>query len=136
MKKKDFIIGFALSLFLISCHDNVVVLPIKNDTQYTIAGVYLLDDSVSDEEIFNDKVYMGINLKPGGLQWISMPNFKFKDKSDTSNLYLFFFCVDSLTKSRQLKLKKGIINRSLIKKIIIPSNTIKRQDTITIKSSR
>lgn len=130
--KKSFIIGILLILMLIlSCDNMVVVLAIKNETPCAIIGTYLLDDSVSDGEIYNDKVYMGINLKPGELGWISMPNFKFHDKSDTSRLDIFVFCEDSLTKYRKLGIKKGIIGRSLIKKITIPSNSIKRTDTLT-----
>jgi hypothetical protein len=135
MKTKDFIIGFASIFLLTSCDNNVVVLSIKNETCYAITGACLLDDSVSDEEIFNDKIYMRINLRPGKLQWVSMPNFKFEDKSDTSKLDLYIFCIDSLVKYRKLGLKKGIVYRSLIKKVVIPSNTIKKQDTIVIKTS-
>jgi hypothetical protein len=133
MKRKDFIIGFVSIFLLTACDNNVPVLSIKNETHSFITGAYLLDDSISDDEIFNDKVYMGINLKPGKLQWISIPNFKFEDKSDNSKLNIYVFCLDSLSKYRKLGLKKGILYRSLIKKLVIPSSTIKKQDIITIK---
>jgi hypothetical protein len=131
--KKGFVIGFVSILSLASCHNKVEVLSIKNATRCAITGAYLLDDSVSDEEIYNNKVYMGVNLKPGELQWISMPDFKFEDKFDTSKIDIFIFCEDSLTKYRKLGVRKGIVYRALIKKIIIPSGTITKRDTITVK---
>ncbi|MGZ3758110.1 MAG: hypothetical protein ACXVAY_17180 [Mucilaginibacter sp.] len=90
MNKMNFIIGVGLILLLATCDiRNVVLLAIKNETHCVITGAYLLDDSVSDDEIYNDHVHMGINLKQDSLQWISMPNFKFEDKSDTSKLDIF-----------------------------------------------
>ena len=135
MNKISFIIiGTGLILLLATCDiENVVVLAVKNKTHYAITGAYLLDDSVSDDEIYNDRVYMGINLQQDSLRWISMPDFKFGDKSDTSELNIFIFCEDSLKKYRRLGIKQGIISRSLIKKIILQSNTIKQGDTVIIK---
>lgn len=134
MNKINFIIGVGLILLLATCDiSNVVVLAIKNESHCVITGAYLLDDSVSDDEIYNDNVHMGINLKQDSLQWISMPNFKFGDKSDTSKLDIFIFCEDSLKKYRRLGIKKGIISRSLIKKILLQSKTIKQGDTVIIK---
>ena len=133
MRQNFFIVGLIYILTTISCHNNVAVLAVKNESHCAIAGVYLLDDTVSDNEIYNDRVYMGLNIRPGDLEWIIMPDFKFNYKSDTSNLDIFLFCEDSLTKYRKLGIEKGIVSKSLIKKIIIPSNSIKKQDTLIVR---
>lgn len=106
---------------------------VRNETKSTIIGASLLDDSVSDSEIYGDSVYMEINLKAGEVEGVGMVNFKLNNQSDTSKLHLFIFNDDSLKQYRKLGIKKGIISKCLIKTMIIPLKTIKKLDTIIIR---
>ncbi|MDF2432832.1 MAG: hypothetical protein JWP44_2463 [Mucilaginibacter sp.] len=120
-------------LMLTSCENRSTILAVKNATKSTIVGASLLDDSVSDSEIYGDSVYMEIYLKSGEVEGVGMVNFRFNNQSDTSKLQLFIFNEDSLKKFRRLGVEKGIISKCLIKKMTIPLKTIKKIDTIIIR---
>ena len=135
--KKFLLIG---TLYLIttitfpSCEwQKTPVLAIKNNTNFKIIGTAMVNDSLTDSLLYTDKVLINIYDDPGESQDIGIKGFKFNNKNDSSKLYLYFLNFDIIKKYRSLKIQKGIVAKSLIRKQIIQLKTVKSFDTLFLK---
>ena len=127
------IIYAVFSTMIMSCDQNTPVLAVKNNSTCLISGASLVNDTLTDDDLYNDKVNMNIFLEPGKFQDIGVLSYKFGDQNDTSMLYLYIFREDSLKKYLQQKKVNGILTKSLIKKVVIQLNKLKKIDTIYVK---
>src|SRR5579863_7662983 len=111
MKKKlnIYIVSVASAILAMSCDQKNAVVALKNKTDQVIIGVELIDDSLTDSDLYKDQVGMNIYIEPGKFQDIGAFNFRFGEKSDTSKICLYMFYNDSLSKYRKLKMTNGIL---------------------------
>ncbi len=121
-----------------SCDRKEKVAIIKNETFAAITMV-IWDDKefgpITDSMIYNDRVYMPDRIESKSFETFTLPNREFSAASDSSNLNLYFFNLDSLWYYQKANLKKGILNRCLFKKLTIQTNRIKEPlDTIYIRT--
>ena len=134
---KEKISGMALItfclLFLYSCSENArhPTLVINNTADSPIIVAELKKDDVTDSIIYNE-VFNSIQIDPGRLDQLSAPG-NLKSYPDSFKLNILILNRDSLDVFRRKKKVKGILNRSLIKRLILQINLIKDPlDTVYI----
>jgi hypothetical protein len=128
-----FIMYSTFAILASSCDQKNAVMAVKNQTRREIIGAGLVDDSLADSDLVKEQLPMNIYVHPGKFQDVGIFDFRFGDKNDTSKLYLYIFNEDTLNKYRGLNMRKGILEKSLIKKLVIQLSTVKSLDTLYVR---
>ena len=132
-KLNIYIFFTVVAIFATACDKKNAILAVKNKTANMIIGVGLVDDTLTDSGLYKDQVAMNIYVDPGKFQDVGIFDFRFGNKNDTSKLYLYIFNNDTLNKYRKLNMQKGILEKSLIKKLVIHLNSVNSFDTLYVK---
>ena len=128
-----YLIIFAVILLTSSCDKKNSVVVIRNESTHFLVGAALDDEQVADSDLYENQVAMNINISPGKFQNIALFDFKMGNKTDSSKLYLYIFYEDSLAKYQKLKMKNGILAKTLVKQVVVQLNTVRTIDTINIR---
>ncbi|HTD39096.1 MAG TPA: hypothetical protein VK671_00650 [Mucilaginibacter sp.] len=110
---------------------------IKNNTKEDLVGANWYKE-MADSMLCNDKIYLDSYIQPGLVTGMGTTHYKnFSDQPDSIKEYIYVFNKDTLDKYQRLKMCKGIVKRSLVKRIEIQLNKVKEpMDTIFINSSK
>ncbi|MBB5648148.1 hypothetical protein [Pedobacter cryoconitis] len=110
------------------------VVVIKNDLSSTILIGKQPDEYMTDSIVFNKEFSTNL-IAAFTDQVIALPDMTFKNALDSEMVYLYVFNLDTLNKLIQEKKVKGILDKSLLKKVKIQLNLIKEPlDTIVINN--
>jgi hypothetical protein len=135
MKIMKYVFPIILILItLYSCHWQSEIIAVKNTTSDSLLIAKLPNEIMTDSILYGerfDEDFMGT-----GVYSIALPNKIPKRSPDSEKVFLYFFHLDSLNKYQQRKQVKGIVKKSLLKKVIIQLNMVKNPlDTVYVDNS-
>ena len=132
MKQKVNIVGLTFLVFIVSCSTwNNKIATVKNNTSGMIACALRKNGNMTDSSLYNDTSYMGYLIPSQHYDTYTIPDSNLLKAPDSSITYIYLFKLDSLNKFRKLKLIKGILEHSLLKKIVVQLNKVREPvDTI------
>lgn len=102
-------------------HELVVI---KNMSSKTVTVIFSHKDTISDSILFYGSKY---TIASDSIESIYVLGYNYKDVN------FFVFDTDSVYASINNREVKGIIEKSLLKKISIPTENLSKNDTIVIK---
>ncbi len=107
-----------------SCHWQADVAVVENNTSDTITCLLWDDEPITDNMLYNDRLYFKYWIDPKQNETVSLPNRKFKNAPDSEKVFLYLFNIDSLNKYQKSKQLSGILKKSLLKKVVFQLNKI------------
>ena len=124
--------GLAILIFIVSCSVwNNKIATIKNNSSSTIACELLKNGNLTDTLLYNDTSYMGYLIKPQHYDTYTQADSDLTKARDSAKTFIYILKLDSLNKFRKLNLIKGILDHSLLKKIVVQLNKVREPvDTI------